>query len=329
MSQIGPVLCGDKEALLNGPEVKAMLIQGTNPMLVAPDLGKVKQGLLRDDLFVCVHEQFMTETAQHADLVLPATTFVEQADLYTSYGHTFMQFGDRIIEPLGKCRNNHQVICELAKRVGAKHRGFDLSEKDLIDKTLEDSNYPPTHQFDHQHFIDCSPSFEDAHFLSGFNWPDKKFRFSPDWESIGTQGKTMPSLPDFWNVIDQRDNKYPLKLVAAPSRGFLNSSFNNTPSSLKREKKPWLKIHPETAATYDVENGQPVLIGNSRGSVTVMAQYMENLQADTVIVEGIWSATAFPEKIGINILISSERAAPNGGAVFHDTAVWIKPVSAS
>ncbi len=325
MSRIGPILCGDESALKNGPPVKAMLIQNTNPMLVAPDLAKVRLGLSRPDLFVCVHEQFMTETTAHADLILPATTFVEHKDLYTSYGHTFLQNAEKVIDPLGQCRSNHEVICGIANRVGADHRGFKMSDKQLIDETLETSGYPPTDEFTEQHILDCAPSFDDAHFLNGFNWPDKKFRFKPVWTDIGPNSEGMPEWPDFWDVIDGRNQQHPLRLVAAPSRGYLNSSFNNCPSSIKREKKPWLKIHPDTADKLDLSGGKLATIGNSQGSVTATVSLMENIQKDTVVVEGIWPASAFPEGIGINVLISSQPAAPNGGAVFHDTAVWVKP----
>lgn len=326
MSEIGAILNGDANALQGGPPVKAMLIQNTNPMLVAPDLGKVRQGLLRQDLFVCVHEQFMTETAEMADLVLPATCFVEHDDLYRSYGQTFLQVADKIIDAPGECRSNHELICELGRRLGSDYRGFCMSEKELIAETLESSGYPPAQEFTRQHFLDCAPEYEDAHFLNGFEWPDKKFRFAPDWASIGPRGIEMPAMPDHWDVIDNMDSEHPLRLVAAPARGYLNSTFNQSPSSVKREKKPWLKIHPQTAREYQLEQGRPARIGNKKGSVTVTVNVLENIQRDTVVVEGIWPASAFPEGIGINLLISAEPAAPNGGAVFHDTAVWVEPV---
>ena len=325
MSEIGRILTGDRKALKDGPPVKAMLIQNTNPMLVAPDLAKVRRGLLREDLFVCVHEQFMTETAELADLILPATCFVEHDDIYRSYGQTFLQVADQIIDPPGECRSNHSLVCELASRLGSDYRGFKMSEKELIAETLERSDYPARSQFTRSHFLDCAPSYEDAHFLNGFDWPDRKFRFSPDWSSIGPRGGEMPSLPDHWDVIDTTDTDHPLRLVAAPSRGYLNSTFNQSPSSIRREKKPWLQIHPDTARAHKLKNRGPVTIGNRRGSVTVTVKCIENIQPDTVVVEGIWPASAFPEGIGINILISSDPAAPNGGAVFHDTAVWVKP----
>ena len=247
MSLIGSVLCGDKTALKDGAPVNAMLIQNTNPMLVAPDLSTVRDGFLRDDLFVCVHEQFMTETARMADVILPATMFVEHDDIYRSYGHTFLQLGEKVIEPPGECRANHEVICALAERLGATDEGFNMNELQLIDETLKRSDYPSRKDFTNQHFHDCAPSYDDAHFLAGFEWRDKKFRFAPDWSAIGPYADAMPALPDHWDVIDNPTAECPLRLVAAPSRGYLNSTFTQSPSSRKYEKHPQLKINPATA----------------------------------------------------------------------------------
>ena len=120
-SQIGRVLTGDAEALLHGPAVTAMLVQNTNPVSVAPEQERVKRGFARDDLFVCVHEQFMTETAMMADIVLPATMFMEHDDLYQGGGHQHVMLGPKLVDPPGECRSNHEVVCGLAKRVGAEH----------------------------------------------------------------------------------------------------------------------------------------------------------------------------------------------------------------
>src|SRR5881227_3292502 len=128
-SRTGPVLWGDREALGGGPPVTAMLIQNTNPVSVAPEQDRVKQGFARADLFVCVHEQFMTETALMADVVLPATMFMEHDDFYQGGGHQYIQLGPKLIDPPGECRNNHEVLCGLAQRLGAKHPGFDMTER--------------------------------------------------------------------------------------------------------------------------------------------------------------------------------------------------------
>src|SRR6476660_6002845 len=126
-SRAGAILCGDREALKDGPPVAAMLIQNTNPVSVCPDQEMVKRGFAREDLFVCVHEQFITETARMADVVLPATMFMEHDDFYTGGGHQYILLGPKLIDPPGACRNNHEVHCALAKRLGAAHPGFEMS----------------------------------------------------------------------------------------------------------------------------------------------------------------------------------------------------------
>jgi anaerobic selenocysteine-containing dehydrogenase len=133
-SRLGAILCGETDALAGGPPVRAMLIQNTNPMVVCPESAKVRDGFMRDDLFVCVHEQFMTETAAMADIVLPATTFLEHEDIYQAGGHSHFFVTKRVIEPVGVCRPNHDVLCALARRLGADHSGFQVSAWELIER---------------------------------------------------------------------------------------------------------------------------------------------------------------------------------------------------
>src|SRR5215468_10525584 len=132
-SRIGPILDGEPAALSGGPPVTALFIQNTNPVSVAPDQTRVKRGFAREDLFVCVHEQFMTETAQVADVVLPATMFMEHDDVYQGGGHQYIILGPKLIEPPGQCRNNHQVHCALAQRLGAVQHGFAMTPRELLD----------------------------------------------------------------------------------------------------------------------------------------------------------------------------------------------------
>jgi anaerobic selenocysteine-containing dehydrogenase len=141
-SRIGPILVGDRQDLGAGPPVTALLIQNTNPMCVAPELDKVHEGFAREDLFVCVHEQFMTETARMANIVLPATQFLEHDDIYQASGHTRIQIARKLFEPYAECRTNHYVICELARRLGASHPGFEMTEWQLIDDLLARSGWP-------------------------------------------------------------------------------------------------------------------------------------------------------------------------------------------
>src|SRR5712691_4223416 len=140
-SRIGAVLEGDDDALAGGPKVAALFIQNTNPLSVAPDQERVKRGFAREDLFVCVHEQFMTETARAADIVLPATMFLEHDDFYRGGGHQHIILGPKLIDPPGECRNNHEVHCALAQRLGAVHLGFTMTPRELIDWTLRNSGW--------------------------------------------------------------------------------------------------------------------------------------------------------------------------------------------
>lgn len=323
-SRIGPVLMGDEGDLGDGPPVTALLIQSTNPMDVAPNLAKVHKGFAREDLFVCVHEQFMTETAKMADIILPATTFVEHDDIYQGGGQNHIMMGAKVIEPLGECRSNHEVITALAKRLGAKHRGFDMTSMEIIDETLKVSGWPDAETLRSQKWVNTQVPFEEAHFLEGYGHADGKFHFSPDWSLIGPDFAGMPDLPDHWDVIKKADATHPYRLVTAPARNFLNTTFTATPTSLKREKRPTVMIHSENAKTVGVEQGDVVRMGNAQGSLLIHVELFDGLQPSTVIVEGVWPNNAFLEKVGINLLVGSDAAKPNGGAAFHDSAVWIK-----
>jgi anaerobic selenocysteine-containing dehydrogenase len=322
--RVGAALTGDKSDLKDGPPITAMIVQGTNPMSIAPDQNKVREGFLRNDLFLCVHEQFMTETALMADIVLPATTFLEHDDLYRAGGHTYIGLGPKIIEPIGESRPNDYVINELGKRLGCEHPAFQMTTNEIIDHTLKTSNYPDLDYMKKEHWYDCAEDFEAHHFVNGFGWPDQKFRFKPDWKAIGERGDELPSLPDHWDDTDPRDAKHPFRLVTPPSRNFLNSSFNNTPSSLKRENKPILLVHPEDANSKNITNDDLVSIGNSQGALKLQAKIFDGVNPGTVIAEGLWQNAAFNDGKGINTLTASEIAAPAGGAVFHDSAVWLK-----
>ena len=324
-SRIGPVLTGDKRDLGDGPPVTALFIQNTNPMVVAPDSGLVHRGFRRDDLFVCVHEQFMTETAAMADIVLPATTFLEHDDFYTAGGHSFLQIGRAVVPPYAECRSNHDVVCGLAKRLGATHRGFAMSPLEIIDATLRASDLGDAESFSRDRWIDGRPPFETEHFLDGFPHRDRRFHFRADWAAIGPDCARLPAFPDHVAVIDDGDPERPFRMVPAPSRSFLNTSFNNTPGSIAREGRPTAMIHPEALKQLGIADGARVRIGNGKGSVVVHARSFDGLQQRVVVVEGLWPNHAFEEGIGINLLTSADAGLPNGGAVFHDTSVWLRP----
>jgi anaerobic selenocysteine-containing dehydrogenase len=334
-SRIGPVLTNDPYDIKDGPPVTALFIQNMNPVQVAPEQRKVKAGFARDDLFVCVHEQFMTATAKMADVVLPATMFLEHDDIYQGGGHQYIILGPKLIEPPGECRSNHDVLCGLATRLGAVHRGFEMTPAEIIDWTLQKSGWGTLEELRSKKWIDCQPAFAAAHFLEGFRYPDRKFRFKPDWTRVPAPranawivDRNMPALPDHWNIIENADSAHPFRLATSPSRDYLNSSFNETPTSRARFGKPRVKAHPDDLARLGIADGARVCLGNERGEITLTAQAFPGVQPGVLIVESIAPNEDFENGEGINTLTSAYQPGPYGGAVFHDNHVWLKPAAA-
>jgi anaerobic selenocysteine-containing dehydrogenase len=330
-SQIGRILTGDPTALRGGPPVMAMLIQNTNPMVVAPEQRLVRKGFSREDLFTVVHEQFMTETALMADIVLPATMFLEHDDVYRGGGHQHVMIGPKAIDAPGECRSNHEVVAAIAERVGAAHRGFAMTPAAIVDDTLRASRYPGFEEIAKTGYLDVQPDFRTAHFLDGFGWPDGRFRLRAEWRGnryrhIGPMGPfdALPGFPDHFAVNEAADDAHPFKLATSPARSFLNSSFTETPGSRRREGEPTLLIHPEDAAPLSIAAGDAVLIGNRRGEVELVAKLFDGMRRGVVIAEGLHPNRAHRRGEGINTLIGADAAAPFGGGAFHDCHVWLR-----
>lgn len=336
-SKIGRVLTNDPNELYGGPPVTAMLIQNTNPANVAPEQRLVKQGFLREDLFVCVHEQFMTDTAKLADVVLPATMFMEHDDIYRGGGNQFIHLGPKLLDAPGEAMPNLYVIEELANRLGVAHLpGFGLTAREHIDWMLQRRGLGSFETLKEQRWADVQPDFETAHFLNGFGFPDGKFRFRPDWtgtpapnrppEGMGIFGdhRSLPAFPDYVNLIEEADPEHPFRLATSPARNFLNSTFTETPESQSRERRPELMLHPQDAAALGVADGGRVEIGNHRGEVVLHARLFEGVKRGVVVAEGIWPNSAHERGEGINVLVGADAVAPYGGVGFHDTKVWVR-----
>ena len=189
-----------------------------------------------------------------ADIVLPATMFMEHDDLYYGGGHQHISVGAKLIDPPGECRSNHEVLQGLGRRLNAVHPGFEMTPRELIDATLKKSGHGDIETLEADLWRDIQPDFRTSHYLDGFAHADKKFHFKADWANppFGNPGlgpwAEMPSLPDHWTVIEEADEKHPFRLATSPSRSYLNTSFNETPSSQAREGKPSVMIHPDDAA---------------------------------------------------------------------------------
>jgi anaerobic selenocysteine-containing dehydrogenase len=330
-SKIGRILTGDAAALNGGPPVKAMLIQNTNPMTVAPEQALVREGFAREDLFVAVHEQFMTETALMADIVLPATMFMEHDDLYSGGGHQHISVGARLIDPPGECQSNHEVLQGLARRLNAQHRAFEMTPRAIIDETLKASGYGDIETLEADLWRDLQPDFRAAHYLDGFANADGNFHFRADWASVPAPRNIlmgawdrMPALPDHWAVIENADEQHPFRLATSPSRSFLNTTFNETPSSQAREGAPTVLMHPADADHLGICDGDIVTLGNQRGETSLTVKLFDGLRRGVLIAESIHPNRAHIGGHGINTLTGAESVAPFGGAAFHDNKVWVR-----
>jgi anaerobic selenocysteine-containing dehydrogenase len=273
----------------------------------------------------------MTETALMADVVLPATMFMEHDDLYSGGGHQYFQLGTRLIDPPGECRSNHDVVCDLARRVGAEHRGFAMEPRELIDWTLRHSGWDGIESLESEVHVDAQPSFEEAHYLNGFAYPDGRFRFRPDWTRVpssnnGPMGpwEEIPSLPDHWAVIEEATEEHPFRLATSPARNFLNSTFTETPTSKAKEARPEVMIHPLDAQPQGILDGDWVRLKNARGEVYLRARLFDGVRRGVLIAESIWPNAAHPYGRGINTLTGADQVAPYGGAAFHDNRVALE-----
>jgi anaerobic selenocysteine-containing dehydrogenase len=293
---------------------------------VAPEQRLVKQGFLRDDLFVAVHEQFMTDTAKLADIVLPATMFVEHDDIYRGGGQQHILLGPKLVEPPATVRTNLFVIEELAKRLGVADKpGFGFTAREMVDRVLSKSGLPDYEYFLEHKWFDRQPAFEDAHFLGGFAHPDGKFRFRPDWinqpapnrppEAVGLLGPhvALPEFPDQVDVIEVADPDHPFRLATSPSRNFLNSSFAETKTSRQKEGRPEVMINPADAEANGIDNGDLVHIGNVRGDLRIHARVTTEVKPGVLIAEGLWPNKAHVDGEGINVLTGADPVAPHGG----------------
>jgi anaerobic selenocysteine-containing dehydrogenase len=206
-----------------------------------------------------------------------------------------------------------------------------MSARELIDATLRQSGWGTLEELEEHRWIDCQPSFERAHYVQGFGHRDGKFHFRPDWLKVrapnagpmGPHGE-LPALPDHWEVIETADAEHPFRLATSPARSFLNSSFAETPSSIAREGRPTVMIHPDDAAEQGIGENQEVEIGNARGSVVLHARLFDGVRRGVLISEGVWPNSAFKHGRGINTLTGADQVAPYGGAAFHDNRVWLR-----
>lgn len=302
------------EMLINpeGTKVHSLYIFSSNPAITAPDQNVVRRGLMRDDLFTVVHERFFTDTCKYADIILPATTSVEHDDIYNSYGHYTIGTGYKLIEPIGESRSNWQVIAELAKRMGLEDDFFDLSEKDLIEQIVRTSSR--ISKRDQELILNGEPveMTVSESYKMDFKTPSGKIElYNP--QDVEPLIRYMPPYGDnapFW-LINGND-------IRILDSSFCELDFND-PELMK------LRIHPEDAKMYNINDGAEVEIYNDRGSVKIKAYYDDEVQRGTLVTLGVWwqSQSSDPH-VAINALTAARPTDQGWGSTFYDVQVHIR-----
>ncbi len=325
MSAIGDALLDAK-----GPPIRAIYVYNSNPVAVAPESAKVAAGFAREDLFCVVHEIFRTDTADYADILLPATTQLEHDDIHGSYGHLWALANNASIAPVGEARPNTEVFRLLASRMGFAEPCFRDTDDDLARQAWKASD-PRAAGLDwdtlrakgFQRLAVPSPW---APFAEGrFPTPSGKCEFFS--AALAAQGHDP--LPTF---VPPREStasnpalarRYPLAFLSPPARNFLNSSFANLPRFVDDEKSPKLDIHPDDAAVRAIATGDRVRIANDRGSFTAVARVTDRARPGVVVAPSVWWKKLSPDGANANAVTSQALTDLGRAATFYDCLVEV------
>ncbi|MDO5290214.1 MAG: molybdopterin oxidoreductase family protein [Pseudomonadota bacterium] len=306
-----------------GPRIEALIVYNSNPLAVAPESAKVAQGLAREDLFTVVLEQFQTDTADHADIVLPATTQLEHWDVHASYGHTDVLLNRPAIAPQGQARPNTQVFRDLAARMGFDEPCFADSDEDLCRQA-----YGPAVDFDTLLRDGFAPlPVPDAPFAQG-GFPTASGRCELD--SPALRAATGDGLPKHVPNHERggQHPAYPLAMISPPARHFLNSSFVNVQSLRSIEGQPLLEIHPGDAALRGIASGALVRVFNDRGSYHCVAEVSTRARPGVVNGLGVWWRKLGPRGTNVNEVTSQRLTDMGEGPTFYDCAVQVELAAA-
>jgi anaerobic selenocysteine-containing dehydrogenase len=317
MSTLGDDL--NREASADfGPKVEALVVYNSNPLAVAPQSRRVAEGLAREDLFTVVLEHFMTDTADMADIVLPATTQLEHLDVHTSYGHTYALINEPAVEPLGEARPNTQIFRELAARMGFDEPCFADDDETLARAALR----PEWVDFERLREVGwVQLALPEAPFAQG-GFPTRNGRVQVDVPGLG--------VPDFVpNYESQQSSpelarRYPLAMISPPARNFLNSSFVNLKSLRAIEGEPLLEIHPDDAAPRGLADRAQVRVFNDRGSYRCSCRVSDRARPGVVNGLGIWWRKFGQDGRNVNELTHQRLTDIGRAPAFYDCLVEVE-----
>ena len=336
------------------PPVKALFVYNSNPAAVCPNHNAVIRGLQRQDLFTVVHEQFLTDTTDYADIVLPATTFFEHKDLQKAYGHYYLQVSQPAIAPLGECRSNVEVFRALAQRMGFEEECFRQDADAMIDEALDSRdpwmqgisrelleqqsqlrlNFPTTKDAMGAPFLASfarSGDFADARATTPFlpfaqgNFRTASGKAELYSEALKAQG--LDPVAEFTPPAESRHGErnlaFPLELLARKSDNFLNSTFSNLPSVQQMEEPGLLEMHLDDAQARGIANGDKVRVFNHRGEILLQARVDGAVQPGVVSARLNW-AKLTPGFQSINALTSEKLTDMGNSATFYSVLVEVE-----
>lgn len=318
---------------LNDPPVKALFVYNANPAAVAPEQAKVHAGLAREDLFTVVHEQMMTDTADFADILLPATTFFEHDDVQTAYGHSYAQVSLAAIPPQGEAKSNFELFQLLAQRMGISDPLYRQSFEEILDHLL-DKDWAPTRALDKATLLTGKAvkfGAWERPWETGLKTPSGKFELVS--EAMVREG--LPATPAYTQPAGgQQDaalrRTFPIALLTPPSQHFLNSTFVNAPTSRKLERRPTLKLSPQDAEARGLRSGDACRAFNQRGECFLTAEVTEDVAEGTAVAESVWWPKFHPLRKGINQLTDSRLLTDlGGGARLHDALIQVEAAPAA
>ncbi len=330
MSQLGQALTslgGDTEDGIakDGPRVKALFVYNSNPAAVAPNQNDVLHGMLREDLFTVVHEQFFTDTTDYADIVLPAPTFLEVKDVQGAYGHLFVQVNNAAIAPLGEARSNVAMFGELGRRMGFEEACFDDREDAMIDQAL-DTTDPwlagiTRERLEHEGHVPLQMPVNANGEMLPFS--------TAEWFRTRSGRGELTPVPVFAAPTESRAHAakgaYPLEFLPRKADNYMNSTFANIPLHQRMEARTAgvLEMHATDAASRKISTGDAVEVFNGRGSITLRALVNAQVSAGVVAARLDWNKLS-ADGVNVNALTSETLTDIGGGATFYSTLVEVR-----
>jgi anaerobic selenocysteine-containing dehydrogenase len=333
MNRLGAALTGE----VSDPPIMSLYVFGSNPAAIAPNAGLIVEGLMRDDLFTVVHELFMTDTADYADIVLPATSQLEHADLHKAYGHTTIAYNQQAIPPLGEAKSNWEVMGLLAREMGFTESWLHQSAEEVIAEVLQATAvHNPAFrditlerlQADHSITLEFEPRvpFADGRFPT----PSGKVElYSQTMVDMGLEPLPgyEPEEDTGANDGQELNGRFPahqsLNLITSAAHHFVTSSFANQADLVKHEGTPFVEIHPEDAASRGIVHGEQVVVENGRGWVQLRAVVTDAVRPGVLASpKGRWSKLDGGRNV--NWTVSDALADMAGQSTFHSNRVWVR-----